>query len=67
MTAQTTRLAKLERQTPANVDRCPSCPSVAFAYQDHADDPVAVVCIACGRPAKTLIVFAYDDVQELKA
>lgn len=67
MTAQTTRLAKLERQTTANVDRCPSCPSVAFAYQDHPGDPVAVVCIACGRPAKTLVVFAYDDAQEVPA
>lgn len=67
MTALTTRLAKLERQTTANADRCPSCPSVAFAYQDHPGDPVAVVCIACGRPAKTLIVFAYDDAQEVPA
>ena len=67
MTAFASRVARLERQTPPAVDRCPLCPSVAFAYQDHADDPVAVVCIACGRPAKTLIVFAYDDAQEVKA
>lgn len=55
------RLERLERRRPPSADRCPSCPSVGFAYQDHSDDPVMVFCLVCGRAAKTLVIFAYED------
>ena len=55
------RLERLERRIPPTADRCPACPSVGFAYQDHPDDPVMVVCIVCGRPAQKLVVFTYED------